>query len=86
MFEQAESVQRGKTATGTAGERPGCPPEHREPGMQRRPRRAHVCGDGEQRARVRGLDRVGQDQRKVDIADQRAEPAMGETAQGVGRE
>jgi len=53
--------------------------------MQRRPHGAQLCGDGEQCARVRGLDRVGKDQPQVDVADQRAEPAMGETAQGVGR-
>jgi hypothetical protein len=29
---------------------------------------------------------VGEDQRHVDVADQRAEAAVGETAQGVGRE
>jgi hypothetical protein len=87
VLEQAQSVKRGETPTGgVTGKRVRRPPEHRQPGVQPGSRRAHLLGHVEQRHRVRRPDRVGEDQRHVDVADQRAEAAVRETAQGVGRE
>jgi hypothetical protein len=88
VFAQAVSLQRGETAATTGGERPGCPPKHTE---------SRACREGDPTARTSAAPAssvpasdawigVGKNQREVDVADQRAEPAMGETAQGVGRE
>jgi hypothetical protein len=92
VLEQAQSLERGESpAGGVTGERVRCTPEHRQPGVQRGPDDRTTSAVLSGRRRVRrpdrvGSGRVGEDQRHVDVADQRAEAAVGETAQGVGRE
>ncbi len=52
--------------------------------MQRRAAGLHGVGHRGQRLLVGFFDRIGQDEPEVDVADQGAEAAVGQAAEGVG--
>jgi hypothetical protein len=84
VLKQVQPVQRREPAApALAGQGGGRSPEHREPLVERRSSGFHGAGDSSDGDAVLHRDRVPQDEPQVDVADQRAEAAMGQAAQRV---
>ena len=85
MLYQVKPVQRGESAApGPAPQGARRPPEHREPLVQLGSAGPHRVADRAKRDPVFQPGRIREHQPDVDVADQRAEPAMRQAAERVG--